>query len=514
MKKHISRGLADIRNGEFTALPGRVSRYFIRKIPRLKNYLSLQRTNLQIEKLLLVNKKYKAKLENISIVYILSDANAKFVLNSIFTLRKEVIAPHVVFVDLGNNSDVLKSIKNYLPKAEILTMSSSSRLIEIINELLKINSLREYILFTNELAKFNSMGNLLDKIILSEDKNYCLDFIYNHGYLSNFYINRKKINFYENMNLFRAYFPLVAKSRLKNIDFENWFKQDFEVLPAGLSIRRLNEDFFSKNLFRDIFVRKYEYIKLDERKEIIEYAFDFNKKVSIIILTKDKVDLLDRCIKSIEKSSYKNYEIIIVDHDSNEESQEYFGTLPYKVIKYSGEFNFSKMNNTAAKKAVGDILCFLNNDIEVISENWIEVLGGFADREDIGIVGAKLLFKNHSVQHAGMRINKNFTSSSHISTYEKDNKISPELSLISTPDALSGACMFVSKDKFLKVKGFNENYTVIWQDVDLCLEMEKTGFKNLFIPYIKLYHLEASTRKKHHSEKEKDDLRVFMRKWR
>jgi GT2 family glycosyltransferase len=233
------------------------------------------------------------------------------------------------------------------------------------------------------------------------------------------------------------------------------------------------------------------------------YKLSKQPKVSIIIPTKDKIDYLQRCIQSIiNKSTYQNYEIILVDSKSvQKESFDYYKELSsnpkIKIIDWNLEFNFSKVNNFAVEKSLGEFLLFLNNDTEIISADWIESMLQLSQRKDIGAVGCKLLYPNNTIQHAGVFLgvggiaNHNF--------YRFPNASSQPFPLLNSKDiirnfsAVTAACLMVEKSKFLKVKGFNPDFKIAYNDIDLCLRLGKSDFKTVYTPYAILYHYESTT---------------------
>lgn len=227
-----------------------------------------------------------------------------------------------------------------------------------------------------------------------------------------------------------------------------------------------------------------------------------NPKVSIIIPTKDLVDYVKRCIDSIEKKTITNgflYEIILVDNNSEKaESLKYFDEIAkkHKVLKYPKAFNYSAINNFAVDNSDGDYLLFLNNDTEVINENWLYEMLQIAQEDGIGIVGAKLLFPNNTIQHAGVYIHKDGIGG-HI--FRGFNSHSPgymgRIQLTSNVSAVTGACMMIKRDIFEKVGRFDqEHLPVAFNDVDLCLKVMQAGYRNVYTPFAVLYHYESTSR--------------------
>ena len=221
-------------------------------------------------------------------------------------------------------------------------------------------------------------------------------------------------------------------------------------------------------------------------------------EVSIIIPFRDKVDLLNRCVSSIlKKSTYKNYEIILVNNDSREdETKKYLAELSknplIKIINYSKPFNFSAINNFAVKYATGEFLLFLNNDTEVISENWLEEMLKQFDDPRVSAVGAKLLYPNGTIQHAGVIVGKNIATHQFLGIREEDLG---KNDIVRQVDAVTGACMMTKKDLFLELGGFDEkNLPIAYNDVDYCLKLREKGYEIIYTPYAKLYHHESASR--------------------
>ncbi|OHB69777.1 MAG: hypothetical protein A2W23_00635 [Planctomycetes bacterium RBG_16_43_13] len=259
----------------------------------------------------------------------------------------------------------------------------------------------------------------------------------------------------------------------------------------------------------------------------VRYKIRPSQKVSIIIPTKDKVQLLRQCVTSIiEKTDYKDYEMLIVDNQSVEkETVEYFELLgenppvsPFykgginrvgrdetgriRVISYDKPFNFSAINNFAAQSSDAEILLFLNNDTEVISSEWLSAMIEFEQREDVGAVGAKLYYPNDTIQHAGVIVGlRGLAAHAHKDFPRKSNGYYGRLNVIQNLSAVTGACMMVRKKVFDEVGGFEERLSHAFNDVDLCLKIREKGYLIVFTPYAELYHYDsASGASKGHEE--------------
>lgn len=224
--------------------------------------------------------------------------------------------------------------------------------------------------------------------------------------------------------------------------------------------------------------------------------------VSIIIPTKNGFDLVKTCLSSLyEKTQYTNFEVILVDNGSDDaEAIQYFSDLAEQgkvnLLSYDAPFNYSAINNFAVKQAKGDVLVFMNNDIEVISEHWLDEMVAQALRPDIGCVGAKLFYPNDLIQHAGVIIGLwGCAGHSHKLASMQDDGYCGRLKLVQNYSAVTAACLAIRKETFWAVDGFNaEDLAVAFNDVDLCLKVEKLGYRNLWTPYAELYHYESISR--------------------
>lgn len=245
-------------------------------------------------------------------------------------------------------------------------------------------------------------------------------------------------------------------------------------------------------------------------------------KISIIIPTRDRMDMLKRCIDSIkEKTMYNNYEIIIIDNFSQEnETLEYLDDLRNRhgncrVITFKEEFNYSRLNNYAAQYATGDHFLFLNNDVEIISPEWLNAMLEHSQREDVGCVGAKLLYHDGKIQHVGVLIGWR-GSAEHIYKWYESRDIGYMGHFISIRNysAVTAACMMVTKDVFFEVNGFDERFKVGFGDTDFCLRVQQKGYWNVFTPYAELYHHESATRgQTFKGDPHPEDSKFFIHRW-
>ena len=237
-------------------------------------------------------------------------------------------------------------------------------------------------------------------------------------------------------------------------------------------------------------------------------------KVSIIIPTKDQTDQLRRCIESIEsRTTYQNFEIIIVDNSSmDSELAQYFKASPHKVIQYPDEFNFSKINNLGARHATGQYLLFLNNDTQVISPEWLEAMLEHAQREEVGIVGAKLLYPDGLIQHAGMVLERNGARHMHRFVNLADHGYYGMADVVRNFDVVTGACLMIRKSVFKEMGGFEEKLAIVCNDADLCLKVRSRGYLVVYTPYALLYHYEGTSRWSD-LRNEAESINFFYSRW-
>lgn len=240
-----------------------------------------------------------------------------------------------------------------------------------------------------------------------------------------------------------------------------------------------------------------------------------NHKISVIIPTRDKAELLSRCINSIrEKSTYPDYEILIIDNGTTEpkalrlmEGLEWATNM--RVLRHPGPFNFSAMINRGAEEAKGSILCLLNNDTEVISADWMETMAAELMQDGVGVVGALLLFPDGSIQHAGDVVGgrdcvRHLDSTPGMDAYDVE--------------AVTGACLMTRRDLFLKLGGLDEvNFPVAFNDTDYCLRGREAGQRVISTPRARLLHHEMKTRgrtwKPWDVIRLRREKRAFRRRW-
>ena len=227
-----------------------------------------------------------------------------------------------------------------------------------------------------------------------------------------------------------------------------------------------------------------------------------NPVISVIIPNKDHVEDLELCLFSMtRKSTYRNYEILIVENNSEkEETFEYYRKLPdrypkTRVLTWDKEFNYSAINNFAAKEAKGEYLLFLNNDVEILTPDWIEEMLQNCQQENVAAVGAKLYYPDDTIQHAGVVLGLGGIAG-HIMcrASREDPGYFGRMISVQEISAVTAACMMVKKADFDEAGGFDETFRVAFNDIDLCMKFRAAGKKIVFTPYAELYHYESKSR--------------------
>ncbi|MBR3470133.1 MAG: glycosyltransferase family 2 protein [Lachnospiraceae bacterium] len=259
----------------------------------------------------------------------------------------------------------------------------------------------------------------------------------------------------------------------------------------------------------------------------IQYQILGHPKISIVIPNKDHVEDLKRCVTSIlEKSTYDNYEIIIVENNSEtSEIKDYYKTLEgnekIKIVTYEGGFNYSAINNFGVRFADGEYILLLNNDTQVITPNWLEELLMYAQREDVGAVGAKLYYGDHTIQHAGVILGLGAHRTAGHCHYKQERQnlgYMGRLCYAQNFSAVTGACLMVKKSLYEEVGGLDESFAISLNDVDFCLKLREKGLLNVFTPFCELFHFESTSRglddQGEKAERYNKESERFREKWK
>jgi O-antigen biosynthesis protein len=246
--------------------------------------------------------------------------------------------------------------------------------------------------------------------------------------------------------------------------------------------------------------------------------------VSIIIPTRNGRDLLERCITSLrEKTAYPHFELLIVDNQSDDDgARAYLRALQrqpgVRVLPFDAPFNFSALNNFAVQQAHGSVLAFLNNDVEVLSADWLMEMVGHAQRPEVGAVGAKLYYPDGRIQHAGVILGMGkLAGHAYRGVLEPEPGGAGRLFTVQTLSAVTAACMVLRADVFRAVGGFDDTLSVAYGDVDLCLRLRHHSYRIVWTPHAVLSHWESATRGLDHGvakvRRLRREERVMVARW-
>lgn len=256
----------------------------------------------------------------------------------------------------------------------------------------------------------------------------------------------------------------------------------------------------------------------------IKYELKIHPKVSIIIPNMNHKSDLKRCIDSIVfNSTYDNYEIIIIENNSTEkEIFDYYSEIEkqknIKIVKYEGVFNYSDINNFGAKSASGEYMILLNNDTEIITNEWVEEMLMYAQRPEVGIVGVKLYYPDDTVQHGGVIVGLGGVAGhSHCRLERDDPGYMGKMFYSQDLSAVTAACLMIRKSIFDSIGGFDCEFAVAFNDIDLCLRVRELNKLIVFTPYAELYHYESKSRGYEDTPAKQKrfagEIELFHKKW-
>ena len=454
----------------------------------------------------------------------------------------------------GNTNECLKlATGEYIglfDHDDILHPSVLYEYVKVINE-----QDADYIYCDETTFKNGSVDNM---ITLHFKPDYSIDNLRANNYICHFSCFKKDL--LEGMELFRKQFDgsqdhdmiLRLTDKAKNVvhvpKLLYYWRSHAGSVASDISAKSYAIEAARGAVADHLRSHGYEHFKITSTRAFetifkISYEIKGEPKISIVIANKDHVEDIRRCISSIrEKSTYENYEIIVVENNSEtEEIFAYYNELTggkfnkamkhgdvavsddniIKIVKYEGEFNYSAINNLGVEKTDGEYILLLNNDTQVITVNWMEELLMYAQREDVGAVGGKLFYANKTIQHAGVVIGlgaHRTAGHTHYGQSRENLGYMGRLCYTQNATAVTGACLLVKKELFEKVGGLDTGFAVSLNDVDFCLKLRKEGYLNVFTPFAELYHFESISRglddAGEKAQRYNKESEVFRDKWK
>ena len=437
------------------------------------------------------------------------------------------------------NQDIIEEYHEWINHYEIGKKKVNINNLEIvnINELDLNNLTKDYVCIHNNVVIDNSFS-----FYVNEAMNEDYDFIYtdNDMLIDN---ERQKplfkpdwspdtilgANYIGNLFIVKT---SILKENIDSTDLKDIYNYILKTVFKSKKVKHIDKVLYhetERNIDQN---KNYEIVKNylgnscnivknpDKETLTIEHKLESNPLVSIIIPTKDAPQILDTCLKSIyEKSTYKNFEIVLIDNNSVAETtfklfEKYKNEHDnFYVERLECPFNYSFINNEAIKKySKGEYVLLLNNDTEVITPNWIELMLGYAMQEHAGIVGAKLLFEDNTLQHAGLIIGKGgLAGHSHYGEERYAKSSQWELQIPYNVSGNTAACILVNKEKMLEVGCLEEELAVAFNDVDLNLKFLEKGYYNIYLPMVELYHYESKSRG---LDSTPEKQKRFMQEWK
>lgn len=305
---------------------------------------------------------------------------------------------------------------------------------------------------------------------------------------------------------------------------ENLNSNAIRHIPAVLYHWRVHPESTASSMDAKSYVKEAQYAFIQEHLErtgesatiepvchntfyLPHFAVRGQPLVSILIPTRNGEGLLRQCLESLRKTDYPHTEILIIDNQSDDhQTLAYLAEIErlpgHRVLRYPHPFDFAAMHNWAVQQTRGEYICLLNNDTEVIAPNWLRDMLGLAQRPGVGAVGAKLHYPDNSIQHAGIILGiGGIAGHSHKYFSSESRDYFSRTLLVQSFSAVTGACLLVSKENWMRVGGMDPRLAIAFNDVDFCLRLQEIGLRNLWTPSALLYHHESKTRGSDFDEK-------------
>lgn len=443
--------------------------------------------------------------------------------------------------DKSTNIDTINALKEYknVDKIKIVNRTKNGNISAATNSALELASGEFIALLDNDdVLDENALYEVVK--VLNKDKE--IDFIYTDedkiSLNGNYYFPNFKPSFSPDTLLSENYICHLSVIRKEIVDSLNGFRSEFDgAQDHDLFLRvsertnkihhiskilyhwrestnstalNINNKVYALEVGKKVIEDALKRRKISADVEIlnnigkyfINYKLKNEPKVSIIIPTKNRSDILDKCLKSIyDKSTYKNFEIIVIDNNSDEESL--FSLLDnykkkyknFNSYRYECEFNYSYLNNEAVKLSSGEYILLLNNDTEVITPDFLKIMVGYASQKHIGCVGAKLLYPSKNIQHIGVVSGMGGVAShTYVNAPRFETGYMGSLAITRDVKIVTAACLMVKKSLYNKLNGLDENLKVAYNDVDFNVRVRKEGYYNVIVPSVELYHYESVSR--------------------
>ena len=476
-------------------------------------------------------KKFVPKYKYKFIFILKSDANNE-VINSI----QQQTYSNFQIIQYSKNSDLKDILYNTIGDYFVLVQNecilSKFMLYEVLRKI-DLNTCDVIYSDSDKIVKVNNKdGTSIEKRIEPVFKpDFAIDTLRSKNYIGNCIVIRKesliknKINVDSKLN--NIIFDIMFKSYENNLRIAHIPKVLYHDNVVNCNKNNYDEEIkiINSHLQRSNIKASLEEGKYKGQYHIVYDIADLSDKISIIIPNMDHVDDLKKCIESIKRSTYSNYEIIIVENNSKmNETFEYYNELKndvrIKIEQFDIDyFNYSKIVNFGVQKSTGKYIILLNNDIEIISNNWIEEMLMYANRDDVGIVGAKLLFSDNSIQHAGVIIGIRGLAGHLYREVSNINIVEyPDIDLVQDLSAVTAACLMVKRSIFDSVRGFDYSFAVNFNDVDFCLKVREKGYLVVYNPNVQAYHYESKSRGLDTESEEKRkrfelEYNMFVNRW-
>ncbi len=389
---------------------------------------------------------------------------------------------------------------------------------------------------------FRGNRTIDDMLVLHFKPDFAIDNLRGNNYICHFSAFDRKL--LEGMELFRSQFDgsqdhdmiLRLTSRAKHVvhvpKMLYYWRSHKDSVASGINAKNYAVEAARNAIADHLRTNGFQGFEITSTKAFatifrIQYEIQGSPKISIVIPNRDHANELSECVESILKlSSYYNYEIIIVENNSvTKEIETCYKSLEkhenIRVVRYEGAFNYAAVNNFGVSFASGDYLVLLNNDTKVISVDWMEELLMYAQREDVGAVGAKLYYRDNTIQHAGIVLGLGAHRTAGHTHYRMARTFvgyMGKLCYAQDVSAVTGACLMVKTALYRELGGLDEDFAIALNDVDFCLRLRERGLLNVWNPYCELYHFESASRGKDNrgeqAERYEKECALFREKWK